>query len=212
MIQAQTRRLPAAVLTTLALLAGAARADFIHNGGGLAEPHRTVDFESAPLAHNQSVTDQFLGLGLRFEAAFANADVNPLWPNMSGNRVGNYQAGIGHDDGFTIHFLAPITAAAFALVTADGGVSTFEAYFQGSLVEAAVAASALLDPVNFYGFRDIVFDELRIRTDSFDGALSVDNLQIASVPEPGSVGLALTALGLVARLRRRATTEADSRE
>lgn len=212
MIQAQLRRLPAAALATLALMTGAARAGFIHDGVGLNEPHRSVDFDGIPLGPNQRVTDQFLGLGLRFEAAFANADLDPRFPNMSGNRIGNYRAGIGHEDDFTIHFLAPTTAAAFALVTADQGISTLEAYLHGVLVEAATAPSSVLDPVNIFGFRDIVFDELRIRTASFDGALTIDNLQIANVPEPASAGLVSLSLGLVAWLRRRAMAGTVSRE
>jgi len=210
MIHTPLRLVPATLLAALALLSGSARADFFNAETGLAAPDRTVDFESAVLAPNEAVSDQFLDQGLKFDSAFANADMNPAFAHFNGNRVGNFRANVGSLTDFAIHFVKPVSAAAFAMVTADGGVSTFEAYFHGSPVETVTAATSLTNPVNIYGFRDIVFDELKIHTNTTDRALIIDNLQFinAPVPEPASVGLLLPGLGLLMWLKRRRSAQA----
>ena len=205
MIQMKLRLVPPALLAALALLSGPARADFFSSDTGLTAPDRAVDFESVVLGPNEGVADQFLNLGLKFESAFANADMNPAFAHISGNRVGNFRAGTAFLADFAIHFVDPASAVAFAMVTANNGVSTFDAYFHGALVESATAATSLTSSANIYGFRGIVFDELRIHTNTHDHALIIDNLQFinAPVPEPASTGLLLAGLGLLMWLKRR---------
>jgi hypothetical protein len=209
MIQTQFVRVPAILLAALALISGPARAAFFNADVGLTTPDRTVDFESVVLATNDDVSDQFLNLGLKFDSAFANADMNPAFAHFSGNRVGNFRSGQAFLADFAIHFVSPVSAAAFALVTADGGVSTFAAYLHGVLVESASAPSSLTSSENIYGFDGIVFDELKIHVNTTDHALLIDNLQPinAPVPEPASAGLLLGGLGLLAWLKRRVGTE-----
>ncbi|KQV49217.1 hypothetical protein ASC95_16450 [Pelomonas sp. Root1217] len=107
-----------------------------------AAPDRTVDFESAVLPPNEAVSDQFLDQGLKFDSAFANADMDPTFAHISGNRVGNFRSHVGYRADFAIHFVNPVSATAFAMVTANGGVSTFDAYLHGGLIESATAASS----------------------------------------------------------------------
>ncbi len=210
MIQMQLRRAPAILLAALILLCGPARAAFFSDDTGLAAPDRTVDFESAVLAPNEAVSDQFLDRGLTFDSAFANADMNPAFAHFSGNRLGNFRSGQPFQADFAIHLVNPVSAAAFALVTANGGLSTFDAYFHGVLVESATASTSLTNSVNIYGFRGIVFDELRIHTDTTDHALLIDNLQFinAPVPEPASADLLPAGLGLLIWLKRRPASRA----
>lgn len=209
MIQMHFRHAPAALLAALALLSGSARADFFSGDTFLAAPDHMIDFESVVLGPNAEVSDQFRDLGLIFSSAFANADMNPAYPHLSGNRVGNFQASQPHRADFAIHFVDPVSTAAFSMVTANGGVSTFDAFFRGALVESATAPTSLTSTVNIYGFRGIVFDELKIHTNSWDHALMIDNLQFinAPVPEPASAGLLLAGLGLLMRLKRRPRAE-----
>ncbi|WP_457323243.1 PEP-CTERM sorting domain-containing protein [Roseateles sp. P5_E11] len=209
MIQTQMRRVPAALLAALALLSGPARAEFFNADTGLTTPDLTVDFESVALRASEVVSDQFVNLGLKFDSAFANADMNPAFVHFSGNRVSNFRSNVGASTDFAIHFVKPVSAAAFAMVTADNGVSTFDAYFHGGWVESAAAPSSLTGSTNIYGFRDIVFDELRIHTNTTDHALLIDNLQFinAPAPEPASAGLLMAGLGLLMGLKRRPRAE-----
>ncbi|MGM9480736.1 hypothetical protein ACS5PN_06055 [Roseateles sp. NT4] len=197
MIRTSLRQIAAAV--ALAAIAGSVQAALLHNGTGLASPQQVVDFESVPLTGNQPVTQQFAALGLVFESAYANADMGSPFENISGNRIGNFQWGIPALETFAIHFAAPLSAAAWATGTSNGATSYFEAYLHGQLVESATAPTSLSDPVNFYGFTGIVFDELRMRANGpIDRAFTIDNLQTvtaATVPEPTSFSLLLACLG-----------------
>jgi hypothetical protein len=210
MIRKSFRPLCAAAAAALSLMAGSAQAGFLHNAIGLANPQQVVDFESVPLGPNQAVTSQFAAFGLMFESAYANADLVSPFANISGNRIGNFQAGVPALNSFAIHFAAPLMAAAWAHVTSNGTTSYFEAYLQGQLVDSANALTAMSDPVNFYGFTGIVFDELRMRASGpVDAAFIMDNLQTVAattLPEPGSASLllaCLAALLMSARARAR---------
>ena len=195
------RALLAAVLAS----AGSAQATPVHNGFGLSQAHQTLDFESVPLSFNQPVNTQFSGVGVSFLNAFANADMSSF-PNISGNRVGDFQAGIGGTGLFTIDFANAQQQVAFAIISAPGGTGTFQAFLNGSLIESFTGSTTNNDPNNFYGIQGIVLDRLTISVQSFDNVFIMDNLQtIQAVPEPqGSllVVVALAALGVVARRRK----------
>lgn len=194
------RALLAAVLAS----AGSAQATPVHNGFGLSLAHQTLDFESVPLSFNQPVNTQFSGVGVSFLNAFANADMSSF-PNISGNRVGDFQAGIGGTGLFTIDFANDLQQVAFAIISAPG-TATFQAFLNGGLVESFTGSTSNADTNNFYGFQGIVLDRLTISVQSFDNVFIMDNLQtIQAVPEPqGSllVVVALAALGVVAGRRQ----------
>jgi MYXO-CTERM domain-containing protein len=185
------------------MLASASHASFVHNNSGLTAPDQTIDFDSVSLAHNASVTTEFQAQGVSFSNAFANPD-SAAYSNMVDNRIGNFMSNVNQAGLFSIVFSQALTGAAFAMVTAPGGQSTFQALLNGSLVESASAATSTFDPVNFFGFQGIVFDEITISVDSFDRALMIDSLQtIATVPEPQTRALVLAALVALGSLRRR---------
>ncbi len=196
MIRKSIRLIAAAAV--LAAITSSAQAALLHNGTGLANPQQVIDFDSIPLIDNQPVTNEFASLGLAFESAYANADTMSPFKNISGNRIGNFQWGVSASDSFAIHFAAPVMAGAWAMATSDGATSYLEAYLQGKLVESAAVPTALSDPINFYGFTGIVFDELRMRASGgIDRALIIDNLQMvaaSTLPEPTSISLLLACL------------------
>ena len=189
-----------ATLTLAGAMCTAAQASFITNASGLASPHQTVDFESVALVQNSPVTTEFLSLGVSFGNAFGNPDPTPGYANISGNRIGNFQGGIGNQGTLVLNFGAVQSSVAFALVTAAGGVSTFRAYIQDALVEEATANTTFDNLNNFFGFEGIRFDRVTLSVASFDRALMIDNLQTigAAVPVSGSSAIwALWMLGIV---------------
>lgn len=195
--------------TTLCLAAACgfsapASAVFLNNSTGLASPQQTITFDApaTPLAAQDPVTTQFQSSGVTFTGAFYNPDSSTL-PNISGNRIGNFQAGIGHSALFQIDFSSNLSQVAFAEVT-QPGVSTFEALLNGVSVQSMTAATSLTSPTNFYGFTGIVFNQVRISVASSDNAFLLDNLQtVAAVPEPASWALLLAGMSVVGLAGRR---------
>ena len=184
--------------------AGIAQATTLHNGSGLSRAHRTLDFEGVVLVPNQPVTTQFASAGVSFLNAFGNPDVRP-YPNLSGNRLGNFRAGIGGTGLFTVNFALDLREVAFAIIAAPG-TATFQAFLDGNLVDSFTGTTSYTDTNNFYGFQGVLMDRLTIRVQSFDRSFLLDNLQMLPVPEPQAglllvVGLA--ALVMLAQRRRR---------
>ena len=108
-----------------------------------------------------------------------------------------------------IHFLQPVTAAVIRSQTTPGG-TTFYAYRNGNLVEEfnRFTNSEWL----YFGFQDIIFDELRfLRTDGDSDpsfALNIDDIyfQVAPIPLPAGVWLLLSAVGGLGFVGRRKIT------
>ena len=192
------------LLIAVVASAGPAQATPIHNNIGLTQAHQTLDFESVVLGFNEPVNTQFSGAGASFLNAFANADMS-VFPNIGGNRVGDFQAGIGGTGLFTIDFANDLQQVAFAIVSAPG-TATFQAFLNGGLVETFTGSTSTTDLNNFYGFQGIVLDRLTISVQSFDNVFIMDNLQtIQAVPEPQGgllVAVALAGLGMAGRRQR----------
>lgn len=191
-------------------LASHANAAFLNNDTGLPSPDQTITFESETLVPNQQVTTQFQDLGVTFGGAFGNPDLSSSYPNISGNRLGNFQSS-GQRGGFLIaNFNEALGQVAFSLVTAPG-TATFQALLNGNLVESVSMATTFDNSTNFFGFEGIVFDQIKIRVDSPDNALLIDNLQTVAVPEPASSALLLAGLALAGFVARRSGLGASTR-
>ena len=197
-------RLPAALLAAaIYAIAAPAHANFFKNGTGLASPGQTVDFESVVLATNQVVTTEFQSLGVTFTGAFANPDPLVPYPNVSGNRISNFQSNIGHSALFVADFGSTLSEVAFSFVSSPG-TATFEALLNGILVESGSGVTSAIDSNNFFGFTGITFNQIRLSVNSFDSAFVIDNLQtVNSVPEPESWALLLMGVSLIGVASRR---------
>jgi hypothetical protein len=188
--------------TGLVFLASATQATTFNNNSGLSSPDQTINFESATLGFNVSVTNQFEQFGVTFTDAFGNPD-GSSYPNITGNRIGNFEGGISFHPDFSMLFTKNLSAVAFAMVAANGGEATAVAYLDGVAVESFVFNTSTTNSVNYYGFRNAVFDEVQIGVVSFDNAFLIDNLQTAAVPEPSTCALLLAGLGSIGAAVRR---------
>lgn len=182
-------------LAAVCALVSPARAAFFTNATGLSNPDRTITFDEIALSAVQQVDTQFADV--TFVSAWANPDANN-YPNISGNRIANFTPG-APARAFSMDFANPVGAVAFALVTAPG-TTTFNAFLGGVLVETATRPTTFVDNVDFFGFRDVVFDRVSIAVESSDHALQLDNLQISAVPEPQTSALLLLGVGLLVAL------------
>lgn len=192
-----------------------ARAEFIRNPTGIANPAVVVRFDELGLAPATPVAAQYLPFGVTFSPGVFQ---NPLqtedatFPHIDTHRLGNFQDLFGENGSpFSILFATPQTEAAFALVSALPTTTVFTALLAGVPVESATPATDFTSTNNFYGFVGVTFDEIRVNVGtSAGGKALIDNLQMgqraAAVPEPSGLLLgaaAATAAALWARLRRR---------
>ncbi len=203
---AQAGLLATLLVSALALPAHAA---FVTSSTGLSLPHQTLDFEGPTLVMNQVVSNQFQAFGVTFSNAFGNPDPSATYPNISGNRIGNFQGGVGNQGTLVMNFSNVLSSVAFAMISAQG-TSTIQAFLGNALVETATIGTNATSSNNYYGFDGVQFDRVTLSVASFDRALMIDNLQTiaatTAVPEPAGwalVGLALLGLGAFSRQRGR---------
>ena len=190
-----------AILVALSALSFGAQATSISNSAtGLTGTFTTEDFDTWDL-------DSTSGPGLSFDSGqFATDNLGGVFPNMSGNSILNQAELISW-----FSFSGPVSGVAFNFVSDDGN-ATFTAFLGAVEVEYFTAATD--QNGNFYGFKDIVFDSIRIGGDlsSFAYTYALDNLQVASsfdgspvtqVPEPESYAMFMAGLALMGFIARR---------
>ena len=157
------------------------------------------------LPAGSSVTNEYSAFGVEFSPnlVYENLPVSPL-PNIDGQHVRNFFPTVNP---FSIEFTNNVSSAAFSLAT-NPGTSTFTALLGGVVVESFSAATTIFDPENFFGFTDIVFDEVQVQVGGGGGLMRMDNIQfeVAATPEPASLlGLLLVAAGTGYSLKRKKT-------
>jgi len=179
------------LVVAMVVFATSAHATFFNNTTGIASPDQTITFESVALSANEPVETQFQSLGVTFSTAFANPDPAETYPNIAGNRIGNFQSHVTQYGLFTAYFSENLNEVAFAVASAPGE-STFSALLNGIVLETAVRSTSAADSTNFFGFKDLVFNQITISTASTDHTFLLDNLQtVAVVPELSTWALLL---------------------
>jgi hypothetical protein len=181
--------------------AAPAKALFIQNTSGLANPAQTITFNEIPVSQGTPVSNAYSSLGVTFGASLLYDTGNYSIPNVAPAQLVNFGTG---NPLINIFFNTAQNQAGFTAAT-NGGTSTFAAYLSNTLVETVDVAtdSARLD--NFYGFTGITFDEIRVFAGGTGNAIVIDNLQFGTAtpvpfgftPIPG-----LAASGLLWSLTR----------
>ena len=185
-------------------------------------PAYTLTFDSAGLATNAIIGNQFAFAGVTFSTPLFydgnSAGGGCKFNDLSGDCLTNYASapGSGIIQGpttpFSIFFATPQAFAAFALVTDNNGVNntTLSAFLGNTLVESAVfttgsSVGQASTVANYFGFYNTAGSFNRITISTTGANLAIfDNLQVSNIPEPGTIGmLALGLGGVVAFARRR---------
>ena len=198
------------IVAVLSLGVAGAQAASIKNSFGLTSPDQALTFDEVVLPINTVVTNQYAGFGVTFSGSGGSQwdyEIGSVLNNISGGSLNNFPG--GSQTPLFIEFAAQQAAAAFAMVT-NSGTSTFTALLGGTggaIVESFSSATSTSDINNFFGFKGITFDTIKIDVGGSNNAMLLDNLQnIAAdpVPEPASVMLLATGLvGVFGYARRR---------
>ena len=150
------------------------------NSTGLTSPVQTITFDEFVFPDNTSITNQYSSLGVTFSPNLFFNNTFSL-PNITPNSLENFEAGVGGTRiaTFSILFSTDQNEAAFAMVTSSG-TSTFTALLDGAVVETFDATTDSTSSNNFYGFTDIVFDEISVSPGGTPNIMALDNLQIGA--------------------------------
>ena len=198
------------------LASGVADAAFFNNTTGLASPSVTIDFSEHTFADNTVITSQFSDLGVTFtpNLYYQNTFI-PGQPNGPPPDLTNFLPNVGGlVNPFSIFFSSPVTGAAFVLST-NPNTTMFTALLNGSVVDSGSALTNLSNPMDFYGFTGVTFDQINVSVGA-DGFAILDTVQtvpepdtVQTVPEPSTWVLMLAGGGILAagirRLRARKT-------
>lgn len=193
----------AASCAFVALTGWASAATVINASSGLSSPDTLVTFSEVTLLEGDPVTDEFSAQGVTFSPALYYTGAYGSEPNIDDIAVHNFGV-FPRADPFIINFLSDVSAATFAMVT-ETGTAEFTALLNGSVVESFSADTGRTSASNFYGFTNILFDQIRVDVDVPGSAMVMDNVayKVAAVPVPASFSLLFAGMGAFGLMRRR---------
>jgi hypothetical protein len=202
------------ILVLSIVSAGVANATFFNNTTGIASPAFTLDFSEHTFADNTLISNQFsdygvtFGVDLYYQNTFSPSIPNSIAPTLTNFIPAN---GSGLANPFSVSFSVPVTAAAFVLGT-NPNTTLFTALLNGVVVDSGSAPSSLNNPMDFYGFSGIVFDQIIISVGG-DAFAVFDTLQVdtllpptGGIPEPSTWALILVGIGVAGAMRFRSRT------
>ncbi len=142
---------------------------------GLAAPESIITFSERALADTSQVSTEFADLGVTFlPNLFYRTGDHPDWASVEGP---NLRTGDPEVNPFSIHFESALTSAAFAAIAQPPTAATITAKLGGVEVESFETTVSIDNPENYFGFSDIVFDEIEIAYTE-ETRLRIDNIQL----------------------------------
>jgi hypothetical protein len=181
------------------------------NNSGLNNPQQTITFNEIILPPRTGLINQYAGLGLIFPPLIVEDREIPKLYYVNLNPGVNGASNLAASEYFSLKFTQEQTAAAFSMGTdpteTTPNVATFTALYQGTQVESFDAMTDFPQTDNFFGFKDILFDEIQVNfAIDYDNPIVpnaiISKVQIGTsfkppleVPEPTSV-ISLLIIGL----------------
>lgn len=169
-----------------------ANASTITNNFGLTSPANTITFDEVVFSQGTSVDTQYASYGVTFSPALHYDAQAGTWAGIDGHHLGNFHP---ITNPISVFFNATQSEAAFSFAS-NTQTTTFDALLNGALVETFSLVTTSGDPAQtFYGFANILFNEIRITGDgSSNDAFLMDNIQLSAVPVPAAAWLFGSAL------------------
>ena len=157
---------------------------------GLTEPVSTVHFDEIVIADTALVSTQFAAFGVTFlPNMYYRTGDNPDWANVSGP---NLRSGDPEVNPFSVHFENALTSAALIAIAQPPTPATITAKLNGVVVESFETTVSIDNPNNYFGFTDIVFDEIEIAYTA-STRMRIDNVQLGE-PSGGGIPFQITSL------------------
>lgn len=165
-------------IRTLAVAAALASASvslaaqpIIAQTSGLANPDRVIDFGANLLPNFTPITTQIPGITITHASYFTTGVSNNL---VGGFLTNNFSA--GPPDTLIIRFQRPIRSLSFVYhQISTARPSFFRALLNNNVVDSFSNSSNQSQPNNYFGFTNILFDELQL---DFVADFNVDTLAI----------------------------------
>jgi hypothetical protein len=162
--------LVASLAASLLLAAAATAQPIIAQLSGLANPDRVIDFGANLYPNFTPVSTEFSGLTLTHASYFTNNYNNVVGGFLTNN------FGAGAPNTLRIQFATPIQSLSFVYHQIGTWMpSSVRALYQGVVVDSFSNSSNQTQPNNYFGFTNILFDELQL---DFVGDFNVDTLAI----------------------------------
>lgn len=144
---------------------------------GLATPESTITFSEHTFADTTLVSTEFADLGVTFlPNLFYRTGDHPDWASVEGP---NLRTGEPEVNPFSIKFDNALTAAVVVAIAQPPTPATITAKLNGIEVESFQTTVSIDNPNNYFGFRNISFDEIEISYTAVT-RMRIDNIQLGA--------------------------------
>jgi hypothetical protein len=191
-------KITCASLSLLGCVASANAAIISDSSTGLLSPDITIDFGVGLYADNTVITNQFSTQGITFDGPSTRylGSVNQGSYSVDGAVAGLNGDNLAEPD--SMLFSSDVTDVAFTFKSNPSN-TTFTAYLDGVEQESFVAYTAYNGEGSnvYYGFTDILLDEISYSISYKNNYFVLDNLQFNTKVVPAPAALSIFGLGLM---------------